>query len=91
MKCPRCGTWARVLETREKPENQTYRRYECANLHRFSTMESVKSAADKTKAVTHCVQNVGSLSMNGSFRPNDFCCAGFPNTLQAEPGQTYPR
>lgn len=50
MKCPRCGTWARVLETREKPENQTYRRYECANLHRFSTMESVKSAANPTKA-----------------------------------------
>jgi len=43
MKCPnlKCGTWTRVLETRDKPENQTYRRYECANGHKFSTLEQV--------------------------------------------------
>ena len=43
MKCPdpKCGTWTRVLETRDKPENKTYRRYECANGHKFSTMEQV--------------------------------------------------
>lgn len=41
MRCPKCGTWTRVLETRDKLENRTYRRYECANEHRFSTLEQV--------------------------------------------------
>ena len=40
MICPTCNAWTRTLETREKPGHQTYRRYECANLHRFSTMEA---------------------------------------------------
>ena len=38
MKCPRCDAWTEVLETR-KLVDHTYRRYECANLHRFSTKE----------------------------------------------------
>jgi transcriptional regulator NrdR family protein len=42
MKCPTCSAWVRVLETRNKPNNQTYRRYECANLHRFTTTETLK-------------------------------------------------
>jgi transcriptional regulator NrdR family protein len=41
MICPTCNAWTRTLETREKPGHTTYRRYECANLHRFSTMEAV--------------------------------------------------
>ena len=43
MKCPitTCNAWASTLETRDKPDNQTYRRYLCANNHKFSTMESV--------------------------------------------------
>lgn len=41
MKCPVCQAWAEVLESRDKPENKTYRRYECANEHKFSTMETV--------------------------------------------------
>lgn len=42
MICPQCNAWTRVLETRHKYNNETYRRYECANGHRFSTMERVK-------------------------------------------------
>ena len=42
MICPQCKAWTRVLETRNKYDNETYRRYECANGHRFSTMERVK-------------------------------------------------
>ena len=43
MRCPdpKCEAWTRVLETRDKPKNQTYRRYECANGHKFSTLEHV--------------------------------------------------
>jgi transcriptional regulator NrdR family protein len=39
MKCPRCGAWAEVLETRTRPDDTKRRRYECANLHRFTTLE----------------------------------------------------
>lgn len=40
MKCPQCGVWSMVKETR-KAIGYTYRRYECANLHRFTTNEIV--------------------------------------------------
>lgn len=42
MSCPKCGAWSSVKETRSKPDNLVYRRYECANLHRFSTEERIK-------------------------------------------------
>jgi transcriptional regulator NrdR family protein len=42
MKCPECGVWTIVKETRSKPNNARYRRYECANLHRFTTIETVQ-------------------------------------------------
>ena len=42
MRCPECNVWAIVLQTRKrKTENVTTRRYECANGHRFSTIEQV--------------------------------------------------
>jgi transcriptional regulator NrdR family protein len=41
MRCPVCQTWVQVKETRQRPENTVYRRYECANLHRFVTSEQV--------------------------------------------------
>ena len=41
MKCPVCNTWVLVKETRARPDNITYRRYECANEHRFITLEQV--------------------------------------------------
>lgn len=51
INCPACGAWANVLETRDnKGKTQTRRRYECANLHRFTTTEQavghVTNAAD---------------------------------------------
>lgn len=39
MKCPTCSAWTSVLETRQKSDGSVYRRYECANLHRFTTNE----------------------------------------------------
>ena len=41
MICPTCKAWTQVLETRQRPDNSTYRRYECANGHRFTTNEKV--------------------------------------------------
>lgn len=41
MKCPTCNVWVRVIETRNGPDNTKRRRYECANLHRFTTEERI--------------------------------------------------
>lgn len=42
VKCPVCKSWVRTLETRAREGNATYRRYECANEHRFVTHEKVE-------------------------------------------------
>lgn len=44
MKCPTCGTWSEVLETRAHADHVTRRQRECANGHRFVTMEVTKGA-----------------------------------------------
>ena len=41
MKCPECGTWTIVKETRVSTGNTRRRRLECANMHRFSTLETI--------------------------------------------------
>ena len=44
LKCPQCGAWTMVLETRTRNDNTRRRAVECANLHRFSTVERVEEA-----------------------------------------------
>jgi transcriptional regulator NrdR family protein len=41
MKCPECGAWSLVKETRQSPTFGQIRRRECANEHRFTTQELV--------------------------------------------------
>ena len=41
MKCPVCGTWTLARLLHQRPDNAKYRRYECANMHRFTTLETV--------------------------------------------------
>ena len=41
MKCPECGAWSLVKETRQSPTFGHTRRRECANEHRFTTQELV--------------------------------------------------
>ena len=41
MKCPECGTWTIVKESRISTGNTRKRRLECANMHRFSTLETI--------------------------------------------------
>ncbi len=48
MKCPICNTWFDLLETRKR-EGKVYRRYECANLHRFTTEDDAVTRADSAK------------------------------------------
>ena len=42
VKCPVCEKWVSTLETRQRSDGSTYRRYECANLHRFVTKEKIE-------------------------------------------------
>ena len=44
MKCPTCGAWSNVLDTRDGPHETTKRRRECANGHRFYTFEMLAPA-----------------------------------------------
>ena len=54
INCPLCETWSNVLETRHnKKKNTTRRRYECANEHRFSTVETIDVRA--TSVARLCV------------------------------------
>lgn len=46
MKCPRCGTWSTVLDTRPGEHLTTRRRRECANGHRFTTLEVLPAAVN---------------------------------------------
>ena len=47
MKCPECGAWTVVKETRADENNTRRRRIQCANMHRFTTLETV--IATKTR------------------------------------------
>jgi len=42
MKCPECGAWTTVLETRTRQDNSRRRRFLCANEHKFTTVERVE-------------------------------------------------
>lgn len=48
MKCPECEAWTSVVETRQRQDLTTYRRYQCANSHRFTTTEQVVMTGKKT-------------------------------------------
>jgi hypothetical protein len=57
MNCPECGVWSEVLETRRK----IVRRRECANGHRFTTIETLQKVTKKEtfqSIVTNLSQNV---------------------------------
>lgn len=41
MKCPVCGAWSSVKETKESPTFGYKRRRECGNEHKFTTQEVV--------------------------------------------------
>lgn len=55
MKCPECGAWSLVLNTRNSPTYGHTRRRECGNKHRFTTAEQViadeKIAEDKRERI----------------------------------------
>lgn len=55
MKCPECGAWSDVKETRQRDNGSKYRRYICGNMHRFSTHETVTTP--KRQSTPHATQH----------------------------------
>lgn len=47
-KCPLCGAWSNIKETRRRDEG-VYRRYECGNFHWFSTLDENVIRVDEKK------------------------------------------
>jgi hypothetical protein len=39
MKCPTCGAYTEVIDSRMRSDGTRRRRYLCANMHRFTTAE----------------------------------------------------
>jgi hypothetical protein len=67
MKCPQCNAPADVLETRGKPNNETYRRYRCFNEHNFSTKEVVAELS-KPEEIRRLLRNTP-----GGLTPQQIC------------------
>lgn len=47
MKCPRCGAWSNVLDTRDGDHLTLRRRRQCGNGHRFTTLEVLPTALNR--------------------------------------------
>lgn len=59
MRCPECGTWTIVKETRISTGNTRRRRLECANMHRFSTMETIVENKTRIRKKQKAIEDGG--------------------------------
>lgn len=59
MKCPECGTWTIVKETRTSTGNTRRRRLECANEHRFTTLETIIVSKTPIRKVKKTIETGG--------------------------------
>ena len=70
MNCPICNAWTDQLDTRKKT-GSTYRRYECANLHCFTTKdgevirtEEQKRGRGRPRKPTHTINSTGTVAVS---------------------------
>jgi transcriptional regulator NrdR family protein len=59
MKCPECGTWTIVKETRISTGNSRRRRLECANEHRFTTLETIIVSKTRIRQIKKTAETGG--------------------------------
>lgn len=73
MKCPECGAWSLVKQTKKSPTFGYTRRRECANEHRFTTQEVIvpQEAIDKERR-THLENNQKRLESIRENEPSRF-------------------
>jgi transcriptional regulator NrdR family protein len=74
VKCPRCAAWSRVLDTRTADDGYTlHRRHECANLHRFRSVQVLStvycSAKQRnTRAIVAAKRRADLAARNAAIR-----------------------
>ena len=68
MKCPICGAWTLVKDTRKREGNTTVRRYECGNLHTFKTTEQITQILDATHMEQLKLARIANLSKHSRNR-----------------------
>lgn len=73
MKCPECGAWSLVKQTKKSPTFGYTRRRECANEHRFTTREILvaQEEIDKERR-THLANNQKRLESIRENEPSRF-------------------
>ena len=73
MKCPTCGAWSLVKQTKKSPTFGYTRRRECANEHRFTTQEVIvpQEEIDKERR-THLKNNQKRLESIRENKPSRF-------------------
>jgi transcriptional regulator NrdR family protein len=73
MKCPECGAWSLVKQTKKSPTFGYTRRRECANEHRFTTQEVIvpQEEIDKERR-THLENNQKRLESIRENEPSRF-------------------
>ena len=59
MRCPECGTWTIVKETRISTGNTRRRRLECANEHRFTTLETIIVSKTRVRQIKKTAETGG--------------------------------
>jgi len=70
MKCPTCGAWSLVKQTKKSPTFGYTRRRECANEHRFTTQEVIvpQEAIDEERR-TNIANNLERLESIRASKP----------------------
>ena len=69
MRCPECGAWTVVLESRSITTNNTIRRRrECGNQHRFVTHEKIVGFI-KPKGKRNQMERMESISKSDGASP----------------------
>ena len=70
MKCPTCGAWTLVKQTKNSPTFGHTRRRECANEHRFTTQEVIvpQEEIDEERR-NHLANNLERLESFRASRP----------------------
>ena len=70
MKCPTCGAWTLVKQTKTSPTFGHIRRRECANEHRFTTKEvAIPQKEIDEERRTNMLNNLKRLESIRASRP----------------------
>ena len=70
MKCPECGTWTEVLDTRMRKDGSRRRRYQCANLHKFWTEERIVPGPSSSRTEKDAASSTDNQPSQNTKKPS---------------------